>query len=438
MIKKKLNKLVGLKKEEFDQFLANGQIHAQNARLIPTLKTGDEMALTSIFLSAIKFVKDYRDSFFKEIRLSRSGRIHYFTEVCIPDLDSSRIDGLIIVVSKGVISDAAFFEMKNKANHLTEEQITKYLGICKSLKVDKLITVSNEFVSDPSESPLNIKVPKAISLLHFSWTYLITRGQLLLFNNDLNIEDDDQVEIMKEVLHYFENPVSGIKGYTQMKSGWKELAENIKTSKPLALSEQYIADAVISWQEEESDLALLLSRKLGVLVKTKSRDIKSDIKKIVKDHFLTSSLSIKDSVSDITVKADFATRVVSMSVTITPPQDKGTVARITWAGKQLENCKKKSEELFSQLSNDICVEADVRYVKTHLQVGLNEFATLQEVAKGKDLHAFNIILIKSYGGNFASTKKFVELIEQMALDYYEGVVQHLSNWVPKGPKLIDE
>ena len=57
MIKKTLNKLVGLKKEEFDFFLNSNQIQVQPARLIPALKTGDEMALTSIFLSAIRLVK---------------------------------------------------------------------------------------------------------------------------------------------------------------------------------------------------------------------------------------------------------------------------------------------------------------------------------------------------------------------------------------------
>jgi hypothetical protein len=51
MIQKKLNKLIGLKKEEFDQFITAGQIQAQSARLIPTLKTGDETALTSLILS---------------------------------------------------------------------------------------------------------------------------------------------------------------------------------------------------------------------------------------------------------------------------------------------------------------------------------------------------------------------------------------------------
>lgn len=58
MIKKKLTKLVGLKKEDFDQFISSGQVQVQYARLIPILKTGDEMALTSIFLSALSLIKE--------------------------------------------------------------------------------------------------------------------------------------------------------------------------------------------------------------------------------------------------------------------------------------------------------------------------------------------------------------------------------------------
>jgi len=64
MIKKPISKLVGLKKEDFDSFINSGQISRQKAKLIPTLKTGDEMALTSIFLSSLKLIKEYRDSFF--------------------------------------------------------------------------------------------------------------------------------------------------------------------------------------------------------------------------------------------------------------------------------------------------------------------------------------------------------------------------------------
>lgn len=441
MIKKSLTKLVGLKKEDFDSFVKTGQIILQPARLIPAHKTGDEMALTSIFLSTVKLVKEYRDSLFKEIKLSRSGRVFYYTEASFPDINKCRIDGLIIVVTKGVIADAAFFEMKNKSNKIDKVQIEGYLDISKKLKVNKLITVSNEFVSDPTHSPVKIKTSKSISLLHFSWTYLITKGQLLLFKNEHNIEDEDQVEVMAEVLYYFENPVSGITGYTQMKPGWKELAENIRAQKPLKQSDQYIEDAVLSWYEEEKDMALLMSRKLGVLVKSSSKatdTLKKDIKRIVIDNYISGMLSIKNASSDIKLIAEFERRVVSMSIKITPPLDKGNKARITWIGQQLENCKKKADELFQELESEVWIEADIKFAKANIKVRLSELSTLPELTAGKEIQAFHIVIIRSYGANFASTKKFIVLIEQMVLDYYEAVVQHVSTWSRPTPTLIQE
>ena len=325
MIKKNLTKLVGLKKEDFDFFVQTGQIQVQSARLIPTLKTGDEMALTSIFLSTIHLVKEFRDSIFKELKLSRTGRFYFYTEAAFPEINKSRLDGLIIVVSKGVITDAAFFEMKNKKNTLELNQIEAYLDICKKLKVGKLVTISNEFVADPSHSPLRIKAPKCVALSHFSWTYLITKGQLLLFKKDILIEDEDQIEIMREVLHYLESPVSGISGFTQMKPGWKELSESIRAQKPLKVSDEYIEDAMLSWYEEEKDMALLLSRKLGVLVKSPSKNqdsLKKDIRRVVNDNYLSGSLIVKDSVSDIKIIAEFERRMVAMSVRVIPPMNK--------------------------------------------------------------------------------------------------------------------
>jgi len=80
----KLTKLVGLKKEEFDLLVKQPEspIQVRPARLIPVVKTGDEMALTSIFLSSLRLVKEFRDSVFKDIKLSRSGRFYFYTEVC--------------------------------------------------------------------------------------------------------------------------------------------------------------------------------------------------------------------------------------------------------------------------------------------------------------------------------------------------------------------
>ena len=438
MIKKTITKLVGIKKDEFDSFIESGQIQVQPARLIPALKTGNEMALASIFLTTIKLVKEFRDGIFREIKLSRSGKVYYFTEACFPEIDKSRIDGLIIIVTKGIIIDAAFFEMKNKNNDLELQQIETYLSISKKLKVEKLVTISNEFVADSSHSPLKIKPPKNVSLFHFSWTYLTTKGRLLLFKNAANIKDEDQVEIMRETLYYFESPISGISGYTQMNSGWKELADCIRAQKQLKTNDEFIADAVLSWYEEEKSMALLMSRKLGVLVKSSSKDkdsLKDDINKAVKHNYLSGSLSIKNSVSDIKIIAEFERRMVSMSIRIIPPLNKGTVARITWIAKQLENCKKKDSEIFKSIESDIWVEADIKYVKAHIKVGMSEIDTLNELAKGKEIQAFNIIFSSGFGANFASNKKFIERIEKMILDYYEGVVQHMTNWSQPAPKL---
>lgn len=439
MLKKELRKLVGLKKEEFDAFVVSKQIQVQPARLIPTLKTGDEMALTSIFLSTIRLVKEYRDDIFKELKLSRSGKVYYYTEACFAEIDKSRIDGLIIIVIKGVIADAVFFEMKNKNSGLEKNQIEKYLDISKKLKVSKLVTVSNEFVVDPSHSPIKVKAPKSISLSHFSWTYLITKGQLLLFKNDANIQDEDQIEIMRETLHYFENPISGISGYTQMKAGWKEVSEIIRAQQQLKVTDECVEEAVLSWYEEEKDMALLLSRKLGVLVKSSAKNketIKKDIYRLVKDNYINGSLTVKNSVSDIKISAEFERRMVSMSVKVLPPMDKGTVARISWIARQLESCRKKSEDTFNSIESNIWIEADIKFAKANLKIKLSELSNLSEQVNGKEIQAFHIILGNSFGAGFASNKKFISLIEQMLLDYYEGIVQHMTNWNRPAPKLI--
>lgn len=441
MIQKKLTRLVGLKKTEFDIFVKKGQIKVQQAKLIPTLKTGDEMALTSIFLSTVRLVKEYRDGIFKSIKLSRAGKTYYYTEASFPDISKLRIDGLIIVVIKGVITDAVFFEMKNKNNGIVKKQIEDYLFISKILKVDTLVTVSNEFVADSNHSPVNVKVPKRISLYHFSWTYLITKGRLLLFDNNSQIDDDDQVEIMKEALHYFENPLSGISGYIQMKAGWKELSENIRAQKNLKQTDSYIEEAVLSWYEEEKDMALLLSRKLGVLVKSspKNKDsVKRDIKKVVNDNCLTGELIIKNAVSDIKLLAEFERRLVAMSIKLTPPLNRGNKARITWIGKQLENCKRKNESLFSTFEKDIIIEADIKYAQANVKVKLSELDQLIELTKDRDIQGFKITLNRSFGAGFTSVKKFIVLIEKMVLEYYEGIVQHSSSWIKPTPKIVNE
>ena len=439
MMKKSLKKLINLSIDEFYELHQLGQIQYQEARLIPLLKTGDEGALTSIFLSSLKLVKEFKDDIFKEIKLSRIGYSLYLTEVVFHDIDdASRIDGLILVVSKNTIKDAVVFEMKNKNNSLDREQINRYIGLSKKIGIDKMVTISNEFVSDSSQSPVQIKPPKNFSLYHFSWTYLMTKGQLLLFKNDQNIEDEDQVEIMKEVLHYLEAPTSGVTGYHCMKPGWKTTIEKIGNRIPLKLSDPDLLEAVESWHEEEKDMALLLSRKLGVLVKSTNRDkdsIKLSSKKLINEGYLSGNLSIKNSVSDIKIGLDFEIKSVSMSVKVSPPMDKGTKARITWLYKQLDAAKRKNPTVFERIERDLIIEANVKHARQHTKVSWQELHTLFEEVNGKEIQAFNIVYVNKFGKAFSSNKKFIVTIENMILEYYAGIVQYLTNWNRPAPKL---
>ena len=434
----KITKLVGLKKIDFDQFVKDGKITLSKTRLIPLLKTGDEMALTSILLSAIRLIKEFKDSIFKELKLKRSGKAYYYSEVIFHDIDTtSRLDGMILVVVSGKIEDAIFIEVKNDKAKIEEEQILKYYKLAQSLNnVPKILTISNEFVFDSSHSPITIKnQSKKISLYHFSWTYIKTIAQLLLFDNENNIDDEDQINIMREVMHYFNDERSGVNGFRLMSKGWKGVSEKIKSQQPLN-DKNEIIEAITSWHQEENDMSLMLSRKLGVLVKSNIENPKSklnrDIKRLKDKQFLSTSLRIKGAVSDLKVIVDFRRRTISMSARVIPPLDKGTISRISSIKKQLSKCKD------SPLLENLYIDADIKFSSKSIKYNHTNIDQFYEHDNIKKLNiiAFDIELIKTV--KIDSAKIFVAEIEKMLLNYYNVIVQDLKSWKKSAPKLKKE
>ena len=396
------------------------------------------MALTSILLSAIKLIKEFRDSIFKELKLKRSGKAYYYSEVVFHDIDTtSRLDGMILVVVSGKIEDAIFIEVKNDKAKIEEEQILKYYKLAQLLNnVPKILTISNEFVFDSSHSPITIKnQSKKISLYHFSWTYIKTIAQLLLFDNENNIDDEDQINIMKEVMHYFNDERSGVNGFRLMSKGWKAVSEKIKSQQPLN-DKNEIIEAITSWHQEENDMSLMLSRKLGVLVKSNIENPKSklnrDIKRLKDKQFLSTSLRIKGAVSDLKVIVDFRRRTISMSVRVIPPLDKGTISRISSIKKQLSKCKDSS------LLENLYIDADIKFSSKSIKYNYTNIDQFYEHDNIKNLNiiAFDIELIKTV--KIDSTKIFVAEIEKMLLNYYNLIVQDLKSWKKSAPKLTKE
>lgn len=444
---KKPTKLIGMKIDDFDQLVSEGkEIHVQPARLIPFYKPGDEMALTSIFLSSIRLVTEFRTQIFKTINLSRSKFLRIYTEVEFVLFDKLRVDGLILVLKSNRIVDAVLLEVKNKNVDLNPEQIQSYIEIAKQYKIPNMLTISNQFVSFPTQSPFHIKATKLVNTYHISWSYLLTIAHILLAENDNNIEDADQVEIMKEVVDYFESPNSGILGFSQMKPGWVELTQKANTGTSLKLSDPCVEDTVSSWLQEERDMALMLSRKLGLLVKSGKQKFKTDLsardkyerKELITNCSLSSSLQVEGAASTLDITAHFDRKNISMSTTLLPPLDKKTRGQISWLRNQLKQSEKKNPETFSTVTPHLMIEINLKFVKEPLRLAFNDLDDAPDLIAGREIKSFGVLYLKYLGRKFDSRKGVVKIIENMLLDYYKGVVQHLKRWEKPAPQLKKE
>ena len=440
----KPKKLIGMKFEAFQGFVKTGnEFHLQRARLIPFYKPGDEMALTSIFLSALKLIDPLRKNIFKTISLSNYGTVHIFTEVEFMLFKKKRVDGLIIIERGKKIVDACIIEVKNKNNELDKNQIDEYVKICKGYKIPKIITISNQFVNFPTQSPVNVKTPKSITSFHLSWTYILTIAHILLIDNETNIDDRDQLNIMKEVLSYFETQKSGIVGFHQMKQGWVEVSQKINSGASLKIKDVAVDETVSSWIEEEKDMALKLSRELGLMVQSGQKKYKNNLKsriemekrKLVKDRFLDSSLSIDGAVSDINVIANFGRKNIEMSVNVEPPADKPTRPKITWLRNQLKKCVNKVEDNASWINKDLMVDINIKFTSKPVRVPLDELEDAYGKITGRDIKNFSVVYVNYLGRKFESRKMFVIDIEEMLVQFYENVVQYLKNWEKPAPKV---
>ena len=428
------------------------RILASRPKLIPPFKFGDEKALTSIFLSSLSLIDEFRASIYKELKYSRAGKQYFFTEVRFPGLGTdevkeSYLDGLIISVKSGMITDAIAFEMKQGNNKLEKDQIQRYLSVCEKVGIKKFVTISNELVSNPTQSPLKIKKNSKVELLHLSWSEIITKAEILLFDNDTNIKDIDQVNIMREVTAYFNTPKSGVSRFHQMKPGWKITVENIKKGLTQDRNNSSTIEAINSWRQEERDAALMLSRKLGFIVKNRSskkidhnKQLDEDFK-LLKDYKrLHSSYIIDGAVSNIDVIAHFEKKSIEYKIQLDAIEKPTLKAQIGWLCKQVEKCRKilernTSDSKAQYLLNNLVIELSLKNTQKSERFNLTQISECTKRYKGKSAKHFGIIYSKDLGASFSSVTKFVNELEVNLELFYGCLVSHLTQPVKKAPLL---
>ena len=101
---------------------------------------------------------------------------------------------------------------------------------------------------------------------------------------------------------------------------------------------------------------------------------------------------------------------------------------------RLATCKSKNEELYNKLGKQLFIEADIKFTKNDIRVSSKELEQLAELTIGKEIQSFKIVLVQPFIKSFIK-KEFIKKVDNLIIDYYQGIVQNLKNWKKPIPKI---
>ncbi len=419
------------------------------ARLIPVAADSNrEQRTASVVLAAMRGVYEFRQAMLRSlgVRVGSRSVLNAWTEVsfkCAPKekgkkSKKDRPDGLL-VLDTGKKRWNALVEAKVGRSEVDEKQLREYLQQAKQHKINAVITITNQFVALPSHHP--VKIPKnlarGIELYHWSWMYLLTQATLLLESKE--IESPDQQFLLEEVVRYLSHDSSGISRFTSMNREWKDVVGKVKSNAALNKTSQEVENTVSSWHQEQRDLCLVMSRKLGRTVKLRlsrthrtdpQKRLGDDIEELIKHKTLSCVLEIPYAAADLNVRVDLAKRTIVCSMRLDAPQDKkSTKAKINWFIRQIGNIK----------SNGMYIKAMRSGRAEDTQAPLAEILENPDVLSSDSTsmapNAFEFFYMVDLAGRFSGNKVLIDELEQAVPYFYEQAGQRVRAWVASPPKI---
>lgn len=413
------------------------------ARLFPTLAmSSKEGRALSIFLSCFLQVGEFHKSLLASIgqRVGTRARIEAYTEVVFTGKDApkDRPDGLI-VVTIGKRRWCALVEAKIGAQEIQFEQIDRYYQLCKKFNIDAIITISNQFATDPSHHPIDLSSLKSkkINVYHWSWMYLMTVANIMVDNSQ--IEDKDQNYLISELVRFLVHESTGVKGFDRMPKSWSDLVSTIKSGGNIGKNSNEAREIINAWHQEQKDICLILSRIIGEHVEikisrsqqlNKDQRIKNDIDRLCEESVLQGGLSIPNAAALLEYKVDAKARTITAGMKLGAPQDKkSATARINWLLRQLT--KATDPDVYvganwpGRAQKTVCLLSALRDDVDSL-IGDNS-----SLSPG----SFDVMIVRSPGANFSKSQKFIEALEEIVPKFYDEVGQHLKAWQPPAPKV---
>ena len=405
----------------FFGFDSQKKLDEKKTSLFPIGKSTDEIATTSIFLSSLKAVKEYREELISNIGMKKIKNknidLHIFTEVSCED-NEDRPDGVIVLTSgkkNPIIEWICLVEAKVGNNKIDDTQIERYIDFAKNIGIDTIITISNQLVSDVTDSIVTTKkANKFKNLFHWSWTYLSVEAKRLLLNNCVN--DIDHIFILSELRRYFDKN-QNIKNFNTMDGNWKDATKEIlEQGYNGKISQDTVNKVIHSYKQEEKDISFQLTDKTGRNVKFKVSKLDRDdelSRMIQEEKKLISTYFIKGYEKQFfTLELDLISRTLKCSTRISFNDGKAQ-AQTT---KLLNTIKDPA------ISDDIKVKAyylrkkQTNYIPLTIlleEQGNKTYSTLNK-DYGDTIKEFEIVIVDDLGGDMYKNKIIVQKMETLA------------------------
>ncbi len=414
---------------------------SNRAALFPVLSEGSkEKRAVSILLACMEQVPELARTLLQGqgAPFGKRSRLRAWTEAGpVGKRGSVRPDGRIEIESSRGQKWTALLEAKIGKADLDISQIEAYLKEGRAAGADAVITISNDFAVLANHHPTyRGKIPKGMTLLHWSWISILTKCRLLTHGDE--IEDRDHRWIIEHLERFLGDPSTGVARFDRMPAAWKEVTEAVAaTGAGVKKTSEAALTVAAGWLQESRDLGLQLTRLVHQPVSIKlnraERDdpellIKRVVESLCNDGRLEVEYLIPDSVSSLKVRADLKSRMLTSSMTIGAPEDRKTAkARVIWLRRQLKETNEDGihiNALFGRrewiLKSLAAVREDPAFAKDDSKICPSRF---------------EVMLISDLGRRMNGPRTMVQELEKHVPKFYKEVGQNLRAWMPSAPKV---
>ena len=414
----------------------------QRAALFPALSEGSkEKRAVSILLACMEQVPELAMSLLQGqgVPFGKRSRLQAWTEAGpVAKKGADRPDGRIEVESTRGQRWIALLEAKIGKGTLDALQIESYLAEGRVTGANAFITISNDFAVLSNHHPTyRGKIPKGITLLHWSWGSILTKCRLLTDGGE--IEDRDHRWVIEHLVRFLSHPSTGVARFDRMPASWKEMAEAVAAGAGVKKGSEAALEVAAGWIQETRDLGLQLTELLRQPVPIKlSRAEREDpmlfmnrvLEGLCNEETLKIEYLIPDGVSGLNVRVDLRSKTLTSSMTIGAAEDRKTAkARVNWLLRQLSKTQGDGVHVKAVYGRREDIQAPLAKVR-------EDPGDLCKDDPKICPKRFEVKLISDLGRRMEGPKTIVQSLEKNVPGFYTEVGQHLRPWVPSAPKVV--